>query len=101
MNVSDSLSICEHNKSFSCDVLDSTLLHDDNVLIVYEKKLIDPIDDQIESTNKVDLCSPSVGTCTLNEGTQLRYKSNYTLVDPCDDQGESPWAYELHKIVMV
>ncbi|KAH0724895.1 hypothetical protein KY284_000760 [Solanum tuberosum] len=45
LSVNDNLSICDHSESLPSDVLDSTLLYDDNILVVNEKTLVDPIDD--------------------------------------------------------
>ncbi|KAH0773700.1 hypothetical protein KY290_010837 [Solanum tuberosum] len=70
LSINNSLSLCEHSESLPCDVLDSTFLCDDNILVV-------------------NLCSPSVGTCSLNEGTLSCDESDATLVDPIDDQVDS------------
>ncbi|KAH0743239.1 hypothetical protein KY290_031232 [Solanum tuberosum] len=89
LGVNNSLSLCEHSKSLPCDVLDSTFLCDDNILVVSEQALVDPFDDRIDSSTKVNLCPPSVGTCSLNEGTLSCDESDATLVDPFDDQVDS------------
>uniref|UniRef100_M1DQC7 Uncharacterized protein n=1 Tax=Solanum tuberosum TaxID=4113 RepID=M1DQC7_SOLTU len=54
-----------------------------------KKELVDPIEDRIDSSSKVNLCPPSVGTCSLNEGTLSCDESVATLVDPIDDQVHS------------
>uniref|UniRef100_M1DHX2 Uncharacterized protein n=1 Tax=Solanum tuberosum TaxID=4113 RepID=M1DHX2_SOLTU len=61
--------------TLSCDESDATL--------------VDPIDDQVDSSRKINLCPPSVGTCSLNEGTLSCDESDATLVDPIDDQVDS------------
>jgi len=89
LSVNNSLSLCEHSESLPCDVLDSTFLCDDNILVVSDQALVDPFDDRIDSSSKVNLCPPSVGTCSLNEGTLSCDESDATLVDPIDDQVDS------------
>ncbi|KAH0693027.1 hypothetical protein KY285_020124 [Solanum tuberosum] len=56
-SVNGSLSLCEPIDSLPCF---------DNVLIESVDKLVDPIDDRIYSSSKIDLCPPSVDTCVLN-----------------------------------
>ncbi|XP_069151841.1 uncharacterized protein [Solanum lycopersicum] len=89
LSVSNNMSLCEHSESLPCDVLDSILSYDDNILVVTEQALVDPIDDPIESCSKVNSCPPSVGTFILNEGTLSCDESDATLVDPIDDQVDS------------
>uniref|UniRef100_M1E0C1 Uncharacterized protein n=1 Tax=Solanum tuberosum TaxID=4113 RepID=M1E0C1_SOLTU len=55
MNVS--LSLCEPIDSLPCV---------DNVLVENVDTLVDPIDDRIDSSSKIDLCPPSVDTYALN-----------------------------------
>ncbi|WMV14249.1 hypothetical protein MTR67_007634 [Solanum verrucosum] len=50
---------------------------------------VDPFDDRFDSSSKVNLCLPSVGTCSLNEGTLSCDESDATLVDPIDVQVDS------------
>uniref|UniRef100_M1D8F8 Uncharacterized protein n=1 Tax=Solanum tuberosum TaxID=4113 RepID=M1D8F8_SOLTU len=50
----------------------------DNVLVGSVDTLGDPIDDRVDSFSKIDLCPPSVDTCTLNAST--------LSCDNCDDQ---------------
>ena len=75
--------------SLPCDVLNITLSCDNNILVVCEKALVDPIGDLIGLSSKVNSWSPSVGTCSLNEGTLLCNELYATLVDPIDDQVDS------------
>ena len=59
--------------------------------------LVDPIDDRIDSSSKIDLCSPSVEAIVLNESTsscenyidQLMCKTFPPLEDMCDVINES------------
>ena len=60
LSVSSSLLTCESN--------DSSSLVDD-VHIVSVDTLVDPIDDQIDSSCKINLCPPSVEAYMLNEST--------------------------------
>ena len=60
LSVSYSLPICESIVSLPLD---------DDVLIVSVDTLVDPIDDRIDSSCKIDLCAPSVETIVLNEST--------------------------------
>uniref|UniRef100_M1A7Z5 Uncharacterized protein n=1 Tax=Solanum tuberosum TaxID=4113 RepID=M1A7Z5_SOLTU len=56
-SVNVSLSLCEPIDSLPCV---------DNVLIENVDTLVDPIDDRIDSSSKIDLCPPSVDTYALN-----------------------------------
>ncbi|PHT98657.1 Myrcene synthase, chloroplastic [Capsicum chinense] len=69
LSMSCSLLTCESN--------DSLPLVDD-VHVVRVDTLVDPIDDRINSSRKVDLCPPSVKAIVLNEST-LSYEN---CVDP-------------------
>ncbi|WMV45780.1 hypothetical protein MTR67_039165 [Solanum verrucosum] len=97
----NSLHPCEHfikalNESLPCDVLDSTFFCDDNILVVSEQALVDPIIDRIDSSSKVNLCPPNVGTCSLKEGTFSCNESDTTLVDPMDDHFDSSRKISLY-----
>lgn len=85
----DVLSICEHDDSFPCNTLDNILLLDDKVLNVSFQAWVDPKDDQIEISCKIYICSPCVSTYSLNKVPFTWDKSIYTLVDPCENKGES------------
>ncbi|KAM3283896.1 hypothetical protein P3S67_022694 [Capsicum chacoense] len=60
LSVSSSLLTCEFNKS---------LLFVNDVHVMSVDTLVDPIDDQIDSSCKIDLCPPSVEAYILNEST--------------------------------
>ncbi|KAM3306025.1 putative protein isoform X6 [Capsicum chacoense] len=60
LSVSCSLPICE------CII---SLPLEDDVHVVSVDTLVDPIDDRIDSSCKIDLCPPSVETIMLNEST--------------------------------
>ncbi|XP_059288898.1 uncharacterized protein LOC132042351, partial [Lycium ferocissimum] len=60
----------------------------DNVIVESVPTLVDPIDDRIDPSCKVDLCPPSVDTCALNDSA-LSNTGAQTLVDPLDDQIDS------------
>jgi len=57
-SVNVSLSICEPIVSLPCI---------DNVFVESVDTLVDPIDDRIDSSSKIDLCPPSVDTCALSD----------------------------------
>uniref|UniRef100_M1DJ44 Uncharacterized protein n=1 Tax=Solanum tuberosum TaxID=4113 RepID=M1DJ44_SOLTU len=61
-SVNVSLSICE---------LIASLPYADNVLVKSVDTLVDPIDDRIDSSNKIDLCPPSIDTCDLKDSTLI------------------------------
>ena len=83
LSVSSSLLTCESN--------DSLPLVDD-VHVVSVDTLVDPIDDQIDSSCKINLCPPSVEPNMLNESTsscvngvdQLMCENFTPLEDVCD-----------------
>ncbi|KAF3652938.1 hypothetical protein FXO38_15873 [Capsicum annuum] len=64
----------------------------DNVNVVRVDTLVDPIDDRIDSSSKIDLCPPSVEAIVLNESTssyencvdQLMCKTYPPLENMCD-----------------
>lgn len=56
-SVNVSLSFCDHIDSLPCV---------DNVLIESLDTLVDPIDDRIDSSSKIDLCPPSIDNYSLN-----------------------------------
>uniref|UniRef100_M1DPE4 Histidine-rich protein n=1 Tax=Solanum tuberosum TaxID=4113 RepID=M1DPE4_SOLTU len=64
----------------------------DNVLVESVDTLVDPIDDQIDSSSKIDLCRPSVDTCTLNASSlscdncvdQPAYECSSLVEGPCN-----------------
>ncbi|KAH0751730.1 hypothetical protein KY285_004878 [Solanum tuberosum] len=56
-SVNVSLSLCEPIDSLPCV---------DSVLVENVDTLVNPIDDRIDSSSKIDLCPPSVDTYTLN-----------------------------------
>ena len=100
LSVSNSLCLCEHSDSSSYDVLDITLLCDDIILLVSEQALSDPIDYRINSSSKVNSFPPSVGTCSMNEGTLSCDESDATLVDPIDDRVDSSRKINLCPLVL-
>ncbi|KAH0709420.1 hypothetical protein KY284_010847 [Solanum tuberosum] len=57
LSISDNLISCELTDSFP---------HSDNVFVESVHTQVDPIDDQINSSSKINLCPPSVDTCALN-----------------------------------
>uniref|UniRef100_M1D8P3 Uncharacterized protein n=1 Tax=Solanum tuberosum TaxID=4113 RepID=M1D8P3_SOLTU len=54
------------NVSLSLSEPIDSLPYIDNVLVESVDKLVDPIDDQIDSSSKIDLCPPSLDTYALN-----------------------------------
>lgn len=61
--------MCELKDLLPCDDLDDTLSHSDNVFVESFHTLVDPIDNRIDSSNKITLFPPSVDTCALNNST--------------------------------
>ncbi|PHT45719.1 hypothetical protein CQW23_14877 [Capsicum baccatum] len=70
-------------------------LREDQTLIVSTQALVDPLDDEIDSSCKNDLCSSSASPYNLNKVLLPIDKSTHTLVDPCANQGESTLVCEL------
>lgn len=67
--MSDSLFLCELNNS---------LPDNDNVFIESIHRLVDPIDDRIDSSYKINLCSPSVDTYMLKDCALSYYSLLYS-----------------------
>uniref|UniRef100_M1D998 Uncharacterized protein n=1 Tax=Solanum tuberosum TaxID=4113 RepID=M1D998_SOLTU len=57
------------NVSLSLSEPIDSLHYIDNVLVENVDTLVDPIDDRIDSSSKIDLCPPSVDTCALKDST--------------------------------
>ncbi|KAH0773711.1 hypothetical protein KY290_010848 [Solanum tuberosum] len=87
LSISNNLISCELNDSFP---------HCDNVFVESVHTLVDPIDDRIDSSCKINLCPPSVDTCALSDITlscrsfpcfdNIPIENVDTLVDPIDDK---------------
>lgn len=68
------------------------LLNNDNVQLESVDTLVDPNDDQIDSSNKINLCSPSVEAIVTSDSTfyyechedQLVCKAIPTLGNACE-----------------
>ncbi|XP_047269255.1 uncharacterized protein LOC124898956 [Capsicum annuum] len=96
LSVSGSLSICESIVSFPLD---------DDVHVVSVDTLVDPIDDRIDSSCKINLCPPSVEANVMNESTSsidslpivddVHVVRVDTLVDRIDDRIESSCKIDL------
>ncbi|KAH0693076.1 hypothetical protein KY285_020173 [Solanum tuberosum] len=90
LSIGDSLISCELNDS---------LTHSDKVFVESVHTFVDPIDDRIDSSCKINLCPPSVDTCALSDITlscssfpcfdNLYIENVDTLVDPIDDRVDS------------
>lgn len=86
-SVSDSLSLCEPNVSLPCV---------DNVHVESVDTLVDTIDDRIDSSSKVDLCTPSVDTRALNDSSlscdncvdQFAFECDSLVEEACDVTNE-------------
>ncbi|KAH0725503.1 hypothetical protein KY284_001368 [Solanum tuberosum] len=82
-SVNVSLSICEPIVSLPCI---------DNVFVESVDTLVDPIDDRIDYSSKIDLCPPSVDTCALNDSSlscdncvdQPSYECSSLVEDSCN-----------------
>ncbi|KAH0705883.1 hypothetical protein KY289_010959 [Solanum tuberosum] len=76
--------------------LNDSFPHSDNVFVESVHTQVDPIDDQIDSSCKINICPPSVDTCALSDITlscssfpcfdNVPIENVDTLVDPIDDQ---------------
>ncbi|KAF3632918.1 hypothetical protein FXO37_27266 [Capsicum annuum] len=94
-----------HNKSlglhklsyskFPSMTMRSQMLREDQTLVVSTQAIVDPLDDEIDSSCKNDLCPSSASPYNLNKVLLPIDKSTYTLVDPCANQGESTLVCEL------
>ncbi|XP_047252974.1 uncharacterized protein LOC107848696 [Capsicum annuum] len=70
-------------------------LREDQTLVVSTQALVDPLDDEIDSSCKNDLCPSSASPYNLNKVLLPIDKSTHPLVDPCANQGESTLVCEL------
>ncbi|PHT59486.1 hypothetical protein CQW23_01849 [Capsicum baccatum] len=75
-------SVGVHESSF-CDTLDIVRSHEDQTLIVGTQELVDPLDDEIDSPRKNDLCPSGASTYNLTKVPLSSNESIHTLVDPC------------------
>ncbi|KAF3663800.1 hypothetical protein FXO38_10448 [Capsicum annuum] len=78
-----------------CDSPRDVRLREDQILVVSTQALVDPLDDEIDSSCKNDLCPSSARPYNLNKVLLPIDKSTHTLVDPCANQGESTLVCEL------
>ncbi|PHT78402.1 hypothetical protein T459_16454 [Capsicum annuum] len=77
------------------DTLGDVRLRKDQTLVVSTQALVDPLDDEIDSSCKNDLCPSSASPYNLNKVPLPIDKSTHSLVDPCANQGESTLVCEL------
>ncbi|KAF3648835.1 hypothetical protein FXO38_11375 [Capsicum annuum] len=89
------LSRVEVHEFLFCNTLGVVRLHENQTLIVSTQALVVPLDYKIDSSHKNDLCPSSASTYNLNKVLLSSDKSIHTLVDPCENQGESMLACEL------
>ncbi|PHU13150.1 hypothetical protein BC332_20080 [Capsicum chinense] len=82
-------------ESSFCDTLDIVRSHEDQTLVVGTQELVDPLDDEIDSPRKNDLCPSGASTYNLTKVPLPSDESIHTLVDPCDKKGESTLECEL------
>ncbi|PHT43402.1 hypothetical protein CQW23_17427 [Capsicum baccatum] len=78
-----------------CDTLGIVRSHEDQNLVVGMQTLVDPLDDEIDSPRKNDLCLSSASTYKLTKVPLPSDESIHTLVDPCENQGKPTLVYEL------
>ncbi|PHT30836.1 5-epiaristolochene synthase [Capsicum baccatum] len=76
---------------YSCDVR----LREEQNLIVSMQALVDPLDDEIDSSRKNNLCPSSASPFNSSKTLLPINESIHTLVDPCASQGESMLVCEL------
>ncbi|PHT60208.1 ATP synthase subunit beta, chloroplastic [Capsicum baccatum] len=72
-----------------CDTLGIVRSHEDQTLVVGTQTLVDPLDDEIDSPCENDLCPSSASTYNLTKVLVPSDKSIHTLVDPCENQGNT------------
>ncbi|KAF3673258.1 hypothetical protein FXO37_07080 [Capsicum annuum] len=77
------------------DTLGDVRSCEDQTLVVSIQALVDPLDDETNSSCKNDLCSSSASLYNLNKVLLPIDKSTHTLVGPCKNQGESTLVYGL------
>ena len=87
-------SVGVHESSF-CDTLDIVRSHEDQTLVVDTQALVDPLDDEIDSLHKNDLCLSGASTYNLTKVPLPSDESIHILVDPCEKQSESTLVYEF------
>uniref|UniRef100_M1D876 Uncharacterized protein n=1 Tax=Solanum tuberosum TaxID=4113 RepID=M1D876_SOLTU len=86
-SVNVSLSLCESIDSLPCV---------DNVLVENVDTLVDPIDDRIDSSRKIDLCPPSVDTYDMNASSLFCIDYvDQPVFDPIDDRIDSSRKIDL------
>lgn len=83
------------HESSLCDTFGIARLHKDQILVVSKQALVDPTYERIDSSHEINLCPPSARTCNLNKVSLSCDDSCHTLVDPCENQGESMLACEF------
>ncbi|KAF3617546.1 hypothetical protein FXO38_33923 [Capsicum annuum] len=103
---------CVTNKMLSVSISLLTYEYIDSLPLVYNVNvvqvdtLVDPMDDRIDSSSKIDLCPPSVEAFVLNESTssyencvdQLVCKTCPPLENMCDVINESQVSEEFESI---
>ncbi|PHT49002.1 hypothetical protein CQW23_13210 [Capsicum baccatum] len=72
-----------------CDTLGDVRSREDQTLVVSIQALVDPLDDEIDSSRKNNLCPCSASPYNLSKTPLPIDESIHTLVDPCASQGES------------
>ncbi|KAF3654762.1 hypothetical protein FXO38_15006 [Capsicum annuum] len=95
IDVVTGLTRIEMHKSSFCDTLGVVRFYEDQTFVVSSQELVDPLDDKIDSSRKNNLCPSSASTYNLNKVLLPSYKSINTLVDPCENKGETTLVYEL------
>ena len=78
-----------------CDTLGIVKPHEDQTLIVGTQALVDPLDDEIDSPRKNDLCPSSASTYNLTKVPLPSNQTTHPLVDPCENQGKYTLVCEL------
>ncbi|KAF3629541.1 hypothetical protein FXO38_27616 [Capsicum annuum] len=82
-------------ESSFCDTLGDVRSWEEQTLVVSTQALVDPLDDEIDSSLKNNLCPSSASPYNLSKTPLPINESIQTLVDPCVSQGESMLVYEL------
>ncbi|PHU05198.1 hypothetical protein BC332_26020 [Capsicum chinense] len=82
-------------ESSFCDTLGDVRSWEEQSLDVSTQALVDPLDDEIDSSLKNNLCPSSASPYNLSKTPLPINEGIHTLVDPCVSQGESMLVYEL------
>ncbi|KAF3674707.1 hypothetical protein FXO38_05092 [Capsicum annuum] len=84
-------------KSFFCNTLGDIRSREDQTLVVSTKALVDPLDDEIDSSRKNNLCPSNARPYNSSKAPLPIDEGIHTLVDPCANQGKCTLVCEFSK----